>query len=116
MNDAQATGHALRHLQASSESSPDVDRQRLVEELEDAFDGSDTAVRAVSRQAGDLADSGRLAADAGYDLTAGTVVDHLQDAPSEYTLVERWNWWIGSLEIAYGNAYRRFRVRADIEG
>jgi len=91
-----------------------VDRQHLEERLDAEFEGSDAAVRAVSRQASDLADSGQLAADAGYELTAGTVIEHLQDAPAEYTLVERWNWWVGSLELAYSESYRRFRVRADI--
>jgi len=104
-----------RQLQASPGPTAIVDRQRLVEKLEAEFGGNDTAIRAVARQAGDLADSGRLVADAGYELTAGTVVEHLQDAPAEYTLVERWNWWIGSLALAYGESYRRFRVRTDID-
>jgi hypothetical protein len=92
-----------------------VDRQRLLERLDTEFDGSDRTVRAVARQAGDLADSGRLAADAGYELTTDIVLDNLADAPAAYGLVERWNWWVGSLELAYGDAYRRFRLRADIE-
>ncbi|MFT4945167.1 MAG: putative membrane protein YdfJ with MMPL/SSD domain, partial [Halovenus sp.] len=32
-------------------------------------------------------------------------------APATYTLRKRWNWWVGSLELAYGDTYRRFRVR-----
>jgi hypothetical protein len=92
-----------------------MDRQRLLERLDTEFDGSERAVRAVARQAGDLADSGRFAADASYELTAGTVVDNLADAPGEYALVKRWNWWVGSLGLAYGDGYHRFRVRADIE-
>jgi hypothetical protein len=92
-----------------------VDQRRLHETLATEFDGSDRILRVVARQAGDLADSGRLAADAGYDPTADTVLENLQDAPGEYTLVERWNWWVGSLELAYGDDYRRFRVRDDIE-
>jgi hypothetical protein len=92
-----------------------VDRQRLLDRLDTEFDGSERAVRAVARQAGDLADSGRFAADAGYELTAGRVLDNLEDAPGEYALVKRWNWWVGSLGLAYGGDYHRFRVRADIE-
>ena len=92
-----------------------MDRQRLLERLGAEFDGSDRAVRAVARQAGDLADAGQFAADAGYELTTDRVIDNLEDAPGSYTLVERWNWWVGSLGLAYGDGYHRFRVRADIE-
>ena len=92
-----------------------MDRQQLVTRLGVEFDGSERAAHTVARQAGDLRDSGRLAADAGYELTADRVVDSLTDAPDAYTLVRRWNWWVGSLGLAYGDGYRRFRVRPDIE-
>jgi len=92
-----------------------VNRQQLVEKLTSEFDAEQGSARTVARQAGDLADSGRLAGDAGYDLTDGIVLDNLGDAPHGYTLVERWNWWVGSLELAYGDAYRRFRVRPGVE-
>ena len=91
-----------------------MNRQQLVERLTGEFGTEQRAAQTVARQAGDLADSGRLAGDAGYDLTPGVVLDNLGDAPGEYTLIERWNWWVGSLELAYGTAYRRFRVRPDI--
>jgi len=90
-----------------------VDRERLVKRLEAEFCGSEEGRRAVSRQARDLADSGRTEAELGYELTVETVVSNLQDAPAEYGLVERWNWWIGSLDLSYGN-YQRFRVRSDV--
>ena len=92
-----------------------MNRQRLLERLGAEFDGSERAVRAVARQAGDLADSGRFAADADHELTAGRVIDNLADAPGAFALVEQWNWWVGSLGLAYGDGYHRFRVRADIE-
>jgi len=90
-----------------------VDRKRLVADLEERFGGTEEALRAVSRQAMDLADSGRIEADMGYELTADAVVSNMADAPDDYPVVERWNWWIGSLELSYG-AYQRFRVRPDI--
>jgi hypothetical protein len=90
-----------------------VDRERLLERLESEFCGSEQGRRAVSRQARDLADSGRIEAELDYELTVETIVSHLEDAPAEYGLVERWNWWIGSLELSHGN-YQRFRVRPDI--
>jgi hypothetical protein len=90
-----------------------VDRERLVEELETEFCGDESARRAVSRQARDMADSGRIEEELGYELTVETVVSNLGDAPAEYGLVERWNWWVGSLELSHGN-YQRFRVRPDI--
>jgi hypothetical protein len=91
-----------------------VEREQLVDDLEANFDGSERARRAVSRQAQDLADSGRIEADLGYELTADAVVSNLEDAPEDHSLVERWNWWIGSLELSHGE-YRRFRGRPDLE-
>ncbi|ERH08359.1 MAG: hypothetical protein J07HX64_00099 [halophilic archaeon J07HX64] len=92
-----------------------MNRQRLVETLTSEFGAEEGPARTVARQAGDLADSGRLAGDAGYDLTDRVVLGNLGDAPHGYTLVERWNWWVGSLELAYGDTYRRFRVRPGVE-
>jgi len=78
------------------------------------FDGTEPTLRAIARQARDLDDSGRIEADMGYRLTVEAVVSNLADAPAEYSLLERWNWWIGSLELAFG-AYQRFHVRPDLE-
>jgi hypothetical protein len=91
-----------------------VNRARLVEALETAFDGSDSVQRAVSRQARDLDDASRIEDDLGHELTVESIISNLEDAPEEYTLVERWNWWIGSLELSHGG-YDRFRVRPDID-
>lgn len=91
-----------------------MDRAKLAEALRNTFDAPDASIRAVSRQAGDLADSGQVEADGGYDPTPETIVEDLQDAPDGHSLVERWNWWLGSLELAYGGDYRQFRVRSDI--
>lgn len=66
--------------------------------------------RVVARAAGDLADSGRFDDDRGVALTPQTVVEELADAPDELELVERWNWWVGALELA-GGGYERFQVR-----
>jgi len=88
-------------------------RGRLERELETQFGGDEQTRRAISRQARDLADSGRIGADFGYELTVETVIDHLADAPAEQTLVERWNWWVGSLDLSKGS-YRRFQVRPDV--
>jgi len=91
-----------------------VDREQLVDRLAAEFEGSDAARRAVSRQARDLADSGRIEAELDYELTVDAVVANLQDAPDDHSLTERWNWWIGSLDLSHGG-YQRFAVRADIE-
>ena len=90
-----------------------VDRERLEDALQEQFGGDDATVRAISRQARDLADSGLVEADFDYAVTVETVVDDLADAPDSHSLVERWNWWIGSLNLATGG-YRRFRVRPDV--
>jgi len=91
-----------------------MDPNELAGELAAAFGGSEQVRRAVARQARDLADSGRIEDGFGYELTADAVVDHLADAPDDHSLLDRWNWWIGSLELADGS-YQRFRVRPGIE-
>jgi len=64
----------------------------------------------VARQARDLADSGQVAEDLGFELTVDAVLSELDDAPADHSLVERWNWWIGSLELSHGG-YEQFQVR-----
>jgi hypothetical protein len=86
-----------------------MDETRLDAALADRYDADEGERRAVVRAARDLADAGRLAADRGAALTAETVVDELGDAP-EGSLAERWNWWMGALELAYGG-YGEFRIR-----
>ena len=86
-----------------------IDTEALVAGLE-TFGGDTETRRAVARHARDLADSGRYADDAEVELTAEHVVVQLADAP-EGGPIERWNWWIGSLELAYG-AYSEFLIRA----
>jgi len=88
-----------------------MDPQRLDHALERAFDGSEGERRAVVRCAVDLADSGHLAADRGAELTVETVVAELADAPEGSSLSDRWNWWVGSLAVAYGDEYAQFGVR-----
>ncbi|MFP8951415.1 hypothetical protein ACLI4Z_00390 [Natrialbaceae archaeon A-arb3/5] len=86
-----------------------IDPERLETRLREEFAGTEGESRVVVRQAVDLADSGQYASDAGAPLTNDVVIAELSDAP-DGTPAERWNWWIGSLEIAYGE-YARFGVR-----
>lgn len=85
----------------------------LERELAEAFGGTDRACRTVARQARDLVDAGTAEELLGHELTATDIVGHLEDAPDDHSLVERWNWWLGSLELADGG-YNRFRVRPDV--
>jgi len=85
-----------------------IDVQVLQAGLE-AFGGDDAERRVVARHARDLSDSGRYSDDAGLALTAEHVVVQLADAPDGGP-VDRWNWWIGSLEVAYGG-YAEFQIR-----
>jgi hypothetical protein len=85
-----------------------MDETRLAAELDRRFDADEAERRAVVRAARDLSDAGRLAADRGVPLTADAVVSDLADAPGG-SLAERWNWWLGSLDLAYGG-YGEFRV------
>ncbi|WP_135828325.1 hypothetical protein [Halorussus halobius] len=79
--------------------------RRLIEEF-----GADAgAARVVARQVRDLSDSGQFEADMARELTASVAVENLRDAPDGLALPERWNWWVGALELAYGG-YDRFRV------
>lgn len=87
-----------------------MNRQVLALLLRQAFPDSDRAERrVVARQAGDLADDGRYATDTGSTLSPQRVVEGLRDAPDE-SLVDRWNWWVGSLDVAHGG-YAQFGVR-----
>ena len=87
-----------------------MDSRELTAALEREFEGTEAARRTVARQARDLADSGVIEADRGHELTVADVIENLTDAPDDHDLVERWNWWLGSLETAYGG-YERFTVR-----
>ena len=87
-----------------------MDSRELTAALEREFEGTEAARRTVARQARDLADSGAIEADRGHELTVADVIENLADAPDDHDLVERWNWWLGSLETAYGG-YERFTVR-----
>ena len=86
-----------------------IDPGRLEIRLRDAFGGTMGQSRVVVRQAVDLDDSGQYREDAGIELTNDVVVDELSDAPDGGP-ADRWNWWIGSLEVAYGG-YERFGIR-----
>jgi hypothetical protein len=95
-------------LPAVSEPVWEFDADALATGLE-PFGGDISKRRAVARCARDLADSERYVDDTGIELTPEHVVVQLADAPDEGP-VERWNWWIGSLEIAYGG-YAEFQLR-----
>jgi hypothetical protein len=87
-----------------------VDRERLETMLREEFGAEPDAARVIARQAGDLADSGRVAEDLGFELTVEAVRRNLRDAPDDHGAVERWNWWLGSLEMSHGG-YTRFQIR-----
>ncbi len=86
-----------------------IESKSLEERLHQAFGGTPNESRVVARQAVDLADDGQYERDTGVELTNELVIDELSDAPSG-TPADRWNWWIGSLEIAY-TGYRQFGVQ-----
>jgi hypothetical protein len=92
-------------------STAAFDAEELVSALSDAFDGTEAEYRVVARQARDLADAGIVDDDRGHPLTVEAVVRNLADAPGESSVADRWNWWLGALEAAYGG-YREFEVRA----
>lgn len=87
-----------------------VDTIRLKHTLSEEFGGNEAELRVVTRQVQDLIDSGQTASDRGHELTIDELVSHLQDAPDDSDLVERWNWWMGALDVAYGD-YEQFSIR-----
>jgi hypothetical protein len=86
-----------------------MDPAELETALESAFGGTAAERRVVARQARDLADSGKHEVDRDRPLTVEEVIENLEDAPEDTPLPSRWNWWLGSLEVAYGG-YREFQV------
>ncbi len=87
-----------------------MDPERLADALDAEFDGTAAERRAIVRAARDLTDVHKPTRDRGHALTPAEVVRHLSDAPDGSSLVERWNWWMGALDAAYGG-YDYFRVR-----
>ena len=87
-----------------------MNREVLEARLQRAFESTAGERRVVARQATDLHDSGRYAETHGVELQVETVVSNLGEAPDECGLVERWNWWVGAMELAHGG-YERFLVR-----
>ena len=87
-----------------------MNRELLEGRLRQAFGGTDAERRVVTRQAVDLHDSGRYAEVRGVELAVDDVVAELREAPDDHGLVERWNWWVGALELAHGD-FEPFRVR-----
>jgi hypothetical protein len=100
-------------IQVARAERTGVNREVLRTELADAFGGSERTRRIVARTASDLADSGRLEDDMSIEVTPRTVISNLEDAPEEYSLVERWNWWVGSLDLSHGG-YQRFFIRTNL--
>ncbi|SIR81560.1 hypothetical protein SAMN05421858_3908 [Haladaptatus litoreus] len=86
-----------------------MDATELDRRLREEFDPPEGARRVVVRQARDLVDSGEYRTDAGVELTAEGIISNLRDAPEEQSLPEKWNWWMGSLGIAYGG-YTEFLI------
>ena len=87
---------------------------RLNSALKAEFGGTDNERQVILRAVQDLADSEKPSRDRGHALTVPGICRHLADAPNDNSLVERWNWWMGALETAYGG-YDYFTVRF-IEG
>ncbi|MFB6156070.1 MAG: hypothetical protein ABEJ22_09255 [Haloferacaceae archaeon] len=99
-------------MPSTDPSVPDapLDPDALDDALAARFGGDDGERRVVVRQATDLADAGKHRRDRGHPLTVEEVLSNLADAPAGSSLVDRWNWWMGALEVAYGG-YEPFQVR-----
>ncbi len=87
-----------------------MDYERLDRALNDRFGGTAPEREVLCREVRDLVDSGIAADDRGHELTVDEILTHLADAPDGTDLVEKWNWWMGALDIAYGG-YERFTIR-----
>ncbi|MFB6299690.1 MAG: hypothetical protein ABEH65_05460 [Halobacteriales archaeon] len=87
-----------------------MNRELLSIRLEKVFGATATERRVVVRQAGDLYDSGKYRADHDSRLTVDVIIANLSEAPDDYDLVERWNWWIGAMDLAH-EGYQPFLIR-----
>ena len=87
-----------------------MNRELLEGRLRQRFGGTEAERRVVARQAVDLHDSGRYAEVRGVELAVDDLLAELREAPDDLGLVERWNWWVGALELAHGG-FEPFRVR-----
>ncbi|MFB6112085.1 MAG: hypothetical protein ABEJ35_06075 [Halobacteriaceae archaeon] len=85
-----------------------MDEAELITALAE-FGGTTAERRGVARAARDLADSDQLPDDREGELTVDEVLAELRDAP-DGSPADRWNWWMGALDIAYGG-YSQFQVR-----
>jgi hypothetical protein len=110
----QRTLLASVRIDAVDEPIDDVDARELEAAFERAFDAESAERRVVARQARDLATSGKPEADRGAPLTVEAVIENLSDAPDAWSLANRWNWWLGALEVAHGG-YRQFQVTAIVD-
>lgn len=86
-----------------------MNRELLSIRLEKVFGAATAERRVVVRQAGDLHDSGKYRADHDARLTVDVIIANLSEAPADYDLVERWNWWIGAMELAH-EGYQPFLI------
>lgn len=87
-----------------------MDYERLDQALADRFGGTAQEREVLCREVRDLVDAAIAADDRGHELTVEEILTHLADAPDGTDLVEKWNWWMGALDIAYGG-YERFTIR-----
>ena len=92
----------------TGQSDQELDPEKLARALE-RFGGTEGERRTVARQASDLAASGKHAHDRSHPLTVDVVLEQLSDA-REGSPADRWNWWMGALDVAYGG-YGSFQVR-----
>jgi len=92
-----------------------MNRDVLDARLRQVFGAPDGERRVVVRQAGDLHDSGRYVEVRGVELGVEDVLGNLREAPDDLGLVERWNWWMGAMELAHGgfDAFRVERYREE---
>ena len=87
-----------------------MNRELLEIRLAKVFDSPPAERRVVVRQAGDLHDSAVYFDTHDRQLAVDIVIANLADAPDGLGLIDRWNWWIGALDLAHGG-FDRFRIR-----
>ena len=86
-----------------------IDPGPLERRLRREFGGTTGESRVVVRQAVDLDGSGRYELDTGNFFDNDLVIQELAGA-ADGTPADRWNWWMGSLEVVYGG-YAEFAIR-----
>lgn len=86
-----------------------MDETKLRERLRESFDATQAEIDAVVREAKRVDRAGVWEDVIGEPLTAESLIDNLDIA--DRSLVNSWNWWLGTNAYGHQENYEHFQVR-----